>query len=90
MCGSCQECRHIIGVLHPGIGRIKDLRVGPQAMQNLAEEPLRRVCSAAFGQILGVVLFCQVGNLGSFGVTGVVFPQPGVSIGIVFELLQDV
>ncbi len=74
-----------VGAFDPGIGGVEDFGVGAEAVEDFAEEPFGGVSSAAFGQVLGVVLLGEGCNFGGFGVAGVVFPEPSVGVWVVGE-----
>ena len=86
---SRQNRRYPVGMLNPGICSIVNFRVNPQAMQNLAEEPLRRINPAAFGKIFRMVSLRKGCYLCRLCKTCVVLPKPGVSIWILLELLRQ-
>ena len=75
--GAGKGSRNPVGHLHPRVGGIEHLGACPQAVQDLAEEPLAAVYPAALGQILRAHLPGQFRDLLRLGHARVVLPQPG-------------
>ena len=84
-----EKAGDVVGALDPGVGGGGDLRVRPQAVEDLAPEPLGGIGPAALGEVFGVLGRGEGGDLGGFGVAGVVLPEPGVGVRVLLELLVE-
>ncbi len=80
--GAGEHRWHPIRAFHPQPGGVEHLGAGPQAMQDLAEEPFAGIIASALGQVVGAKLARQRRDLRRFGDTRVVFPKPGHRRGI--------
>ncbi len=80
-----EEAGDEVGQLDPGMGGFEDLRSGPFAVQYFRPEPFRAVGAAALGQVSRAVFSRRLGDLGRFGMAGVILPEPGLGGQVVRE-----
>jgi len=64
----------VVAHFGPIIRGVEDSGVGAEAMEDLAEEPFGGIGAATLGEVFGMVFLGEFGDLGGFGMGGVVLP----------------
>ena len=78
-----------VAMLDEAVGGGEDSRVHAAEAEDFAPKPFAGVNAAAFGHDVGAKLGAELGNLGGFSITGVVFPEPDHGVEVVFKLRQE-